>query len=49
MVIYDVANPERFCVAVENTALKNDRLVYDTLHRYMNLYKKFLDYETEEE
>ena len=43
MVVYELWNPERYCVAVAKEALKNRKFIYDTLETMLGKYKKFLE------
>ena len=33
LLVYEVTNPEKYCVAVEQGLLQNRRILYDTLRR----------------
>ena len=48
LVVYEVANPEKYCVAVEKCVLQNRDFVYKTLKKQIGLYKEFIEHKKEE-
>lgn len=45
LVVYEVADPTKYCVAVEKGLLQNRELVYETLQSQIRRYKELMDYE----
>ena len=45
LIVYEMYNVEKYCVAVEKSLLKNREFVYETLKRQLGKYKDFLEQE----
>ena len=47
LVVYEMYNIEKYCVAVEKSLLENRELVYKTLERQFGRYRDFIEHEKE--
>ena len=49
MVVFEAGNPKKFCVVVEQKALKKRQFVYNTLLNHLGKYKKYMEEVEEDE